>query len=71
MPPLTEYLPHRQVLPRRRCAECEVLLSSMNDTDTCWACDPRWSEPTAFRDDRPLPKYVTDALMDAIGEMLA
>jgi len=35
----TDYQPHRQDQPPRRCAVegCEVLLSSANGTKQCWA----------------------------------
>lgn len=30
------YIPHREVLPLRRCADCGTLLSSANETARCW-----------------------------------
>lgn len=39
------FLPHRERLPIRSCASCGCLLSSANETETCFACFPTWSDP--------------------------
>lgn len=69
MASLTEYLPHRQVLPRRYCTGCSALLTSFNETSTCDPCERGWADPLLA--DGPLPQWVKDSLMDAVGEMLA
>lgn len=34
---LTEYTPHRETEPVRFCADCGCLLTSVNETERCWA----------------------------------
>ena len=38
---LAEWVPHREDLPVRYC-DCGTLLSTGNETTSCWACDPAW-----------------------------
>lgn len=47
MCPLSEYRPHREQHPIRHCADCGTTLSTGNLTDTCWQCEPTWSDAIA------------------------
>lgn len=49
--PLTEYVPHREELPRRYC-DCGVLPSSANATSKCSGCGG-WIELLAFNAKAP------------------
>lgn len=67
MTPNQQFLPHREVMPRRLCVACEAVLCSSNRADTCWPCGRRWSEP---QPDRELTRSEKSMLMDAVNEIL-
>lgn len=39
---LSDFIPHRECLPLRYCEECNAILSTGNETDTCSPCVNGW-----------------------------
>lgn len=66
MPPLSEFIPHRELPPARYCADCKAQLSSFNETSTCWQCDPTWLPHESY-----IGKVLHDQIGDAIDRILA
>lgn len=57
---------HREAWPARACSGCGAWLTTGNETKTCWACEPSWSED----EDALLSLHMREEIGDAIARIL-